>query len=75
MDGRLFKCCLSVAANPQSRLDLISHPMLVDGSVLMQSWQLGSVGWGASNLWPKQPLAPPAENVITGLEFLVELPM
>ena len=25
LDGRLFKCCLSVAANPESRLDLISR--------------------------------------------------
>ena len=30
---------------------------------------------GAQNLWSEQPLAPPAEDVITGLEFLVDLPM
>ena len=37
LDGRQFKCCLSGAANPQSQLDLISHPILVVGSVSMQS--------------------------------------
>ena len=36
--------CSSVAANPLSRLELISRPILVVGSVSMQSWQLGSVG-------------------------------
>ena len=30
---------------------------------------------GARNLWSEQPLAPPAEKVITELEFLVDLPM
>ena len=30
---------------------------------------------GAHNLWSKQPLAPHAENVMTGLETPVELPM
>ena len=30
---------------------------------------------GAWNLWYEIPLAPPAEDVITGLEFLVDLPM
>ena len=25
--------------------------------------------------WCEQPLAPPAEDVVTGLEFLVDLPM
>ena len=29
----------------------------------------------ARNLWSEQPLSPPAEDVITGLEFLVDLPM
>ena len=39
----------------------------------MQSYQLRSVGWGhARNLWSKQPLA---EDVITGLEFPLDLPM
>ena len=38
----------------------------------MQSWQLGSIGWGARNLWSEQPLASLAEDVITGLEFLVD---
>ena len=32
-----FKCCLRSAANPESRLDLISQPILVVGSALMQS--------------------------------------
>ena len=54
---------------------MISRPILVIGSVLMQSYQLGSVGWGAWNMWSEQPLAQPAEDVITGLEFLVDLPM
>ena len=27
------------------------------------------------NLWSEQPSVPPAEDVITGLEFLVDLPM
>ena len=31
----LFKHCLSVAANLESRLDLISRPILVVGSALM----------------------------------------
>ena len=35
--GTLFKCCLSDAVKPQGRLDLISSPILVVGSVLMQS--------------------------------------
>ena len=26
-------------------------------------------------MWSEQPLAPPAEDVITGLEFLVDLPI
>ena len=30
---------------------------------------------GARNLWSKQPLAPPAEDVITWLEFLADLAM
>ena len=30
---------------------------------------------GARNLWSEQPLAPPAEDVITAFEFLVDLPM
>ena len=30
---------------------------------------------GARNLWSEQPLAPPAEDVISGLEFLVDLSM
>ena len=30
---------------------------------------------GARNLWLEQPLAPPADNVVTGLEFQVDLPM
>ena len=33
-----------------------------------------SVGRGARNMWSRQPLAPPAEDVITGLEILVDLP-
>ena len=42
----------------------------------MQSWQLGSVAaGGARNLWSEQPLAPPVEDVITGLEIPVDLPM
>ena len=49
--------------------------ILIVGSVLMQSQQLGSVGWGAQNLWSEQLVAPPAEDVITGLEFLVDLSM
>ena len=36
----------SVAASPESWLDLISRPVLVVGSVLMQNKQLGSVRWG-----------------------------
>ena len=40
----------------------------------MQRWQLGSVGWGTRDLWSEQLLAPTAEDVITGLEFLVDLP-
>ena len=36
------------AANPLSRLNLISRPVLVVDSVLMQSLQLGSVGWGCT---------------------------
>ena len=35
----------------------------------------GIVAGGARNLWSEQPLAPPAEDVLTGLEFLVDLPM
>ena len=30
---------------------------------------------GARNLWSEQPLAPPAEDFITGPEFLVDLPI
>ena len=41
-------CCLSVAANPLSRLDLISCPSVVVGTVLIQSTQLGQVGWGCT---------------------------
>ena len=67
--------CSSAAANPKSRLDLISRPILVVGSVLMQSYQYGSVGWGAQNLWSEHPLATPVEDVITGLVFLVDLPI
>ena len=37
LDERLPFKCLSVAANPYSRLDLIGRPILVVGSVLMQS--------------------------------------
>ena len=33
------------------------------------------LGGGAQNLWSEQPLAPPVEDVITGLEFPVDLPM
>ena len=47
-DEKLFKCCLSVVANPLSRSDLINRPILVVGSVLMESEQLGSVGWGCT---------------------------
>ena len=37
---------------------------------------MGSVDWGcARNLWSEQPLSPPVEDVITGSEFLVDLPM
>ena len=36
------------AAIPYSWLDLISHPILVIGFVLMQSYQLGSIGWGGT---------------------------
>ena len=55
---------------------MISRPILVVGSVLMQSYQLGSVGWGVAQiLWSEQPSVPPAEDVITGLEFLIDLPM
>ena len=46
---------------------MISRPTLVVGSVLKARC--------ARNLWSEQPLAPPAEDVITGLEFLVDLPM
>ena len=49
--------------------------MLAVGSVLMQNKQLGSAVWGARNLWSEQPLTPPAEDVIAGLEFLINLPM
>ena len=35
LDGTLFKCCQSAAANPYIRLDLISRPIPVVGSVLM----------------------------------------
>ena len=35
LDGRLFKCCLSVAANPEGLLDLIRCSILVVGSVLI----------------------------------------
>ena len=37
LDGRLFKCCLSIAANHLSPLDLINHPVLVVGSGLIQT--------------------------------------
>ena len=37
-------------------------------------WVKGTWVGGARNLWSEQPLAPPAEDVITGLEFLVDLP-
>ena len=51
LDRRLFRCCLSAAATyPYSLLDLISRPILVVGSVLMQSEQLGSVDWGCTEL-------------------------
>ena len=66
----------SVSANPLSQLDFICPPILVVGSVLMQSLQLGGIGWcRAWNLWTKQPLAlpVPADNVMTRLKFLVDL--
>ena len=37
LNGKLFKCCLSAAAYPYIWLDLISPPILVVGSVLVQS--------------------------------------
>ena len=40
----------------------------------MQSLQLGRLGV-APNLRSEQLLAPPAEDVINGLKFLVDLPM
>ena len=49
---------------------------LVVGSVLMQSWQLGSVGWRCTEptvVWTTLGTGP-AEDVITGLEFPVDLP-
>ena len=52
--------------------------ILVVGSVLMQSWQLGSVGWGCvhGTYGLNNPFATgPAEDVITGLEFLVDFPI
>ena len=53
----------------------MSRLVLVAGSMLMQSIQLGSVGWGTQSLCSERPLALSAEEVITGLEFLVDLPM
>ena len=58
--GDCSKCFLSVAANPWSGLDLISRLILVVGTLLVM------YSAGARNLWSKQPLAPPAEDVITG---------
>ena len=42
----------------------------------MQSWQLGSVGWGCTEpmVWTTLGTGS-AEDVITGLEVLVDLPM
>ena len=40
-DGRLFKCGLTVATITLSRIDLISRPIPVAGSVLMQCHRLG----------------------------------
>ena len=31
--------------------------------------------WGTQNLWSRQLLAPPADNVTPGLDFQVDLPM
>ena len=48
--------------------------VLVVGSVLMQSYVIGKYRLGyARNLWSDQPLAPPDEDVITGMAFLVDL--
>ena len=41
----------------------------------MQSQQLDSMAGAGRNLWSEQPLAPPVEDVMTELEFLVDVPV
>ena len=57
----------------KSRLDLISRPILVVGSVLMQSWQLGSIGWGCTEPVVWTTLGTTCGRCQAGLEFLVGL--
>ena len=59
-------------------LDLVSRLLFtgcwlcVDAEFAIGQCRLGV---RARNLWSEQPLAPPAEDVMAGLEFLVDLPM
>ena len=50
LDWRLFKCCLSVAANPKNWLDLISRPVLVvfDAELAIGPCRLGDGGGGGT---------------------------
>ena len=68
---------LIVAVNPKSRQDWISCPYTgcwhcVDAELAIGQCRFSG---GARNLWSEQPLAPPAEDVITGCEIPVDLPM
>ena len=60
LDERLFKCWLSTSASPKSWLDLISRPLPVVASVLMQ---LNSVGWHQTcrrcQTWLEIQIGPP----------------
>ena len=55
--------------------DLISRPILVVGSVLMQSWQLGSIGWGCTEPVDGTTLGTTCGRCQAGLEITVDLPM
>ena len=48
----------------------VDKPLQLEIPVLVQSLKSSNV-----DLWPEQPLEPPSEDVITGLEFLVDLPI
>ena len=68
----MSECCCSTLKS--ARFDLPSYTgcwLCVDAELSIGQCRLG----GAQSLWSEQSLAPPAEDVTTGLEFLVDLPM